>query len=655
MTRFGMTCPAIFCPVTRILRFLSPAMARPAVLAVALGGLVACGEKPPTTDPAPASPKAATASAPSVTAPPAAPPAAAPPPFASEATRPSLVSRDAIGLKHAGVPASLDDHPWDSEHWNETAGHRLKALAGLLESPSTLDAAAVDGFLAPGFRSTLLKPEDLTERAVPPLTVRRFDGPPAAAEETGAAAFADRLKSLVAGVPDVREMTTLIKIFRVSTDPPETTARLELVARNGEVSVQQVAHWHCRWETDAPGEPRLTSVVVEAFEETITPAVRTFVDATGPLLDKDPAFRDQLAHGLDHWVARLEQEYVFGPSGWEGVAMGDANGDGLEDLYVCQPGGLPNRLFVQNPDGSLTDRAAVAGVDWWDQSQAAVFADLDNDGDQDLAVSMMWGVLVLANGGSGAFTPAAAVLSPEGMPYSLAAADFDADGDLDLYVCCYGKRGTAVEQRFLARPQPYHDADNGSRNMLLRNDRSFRFRDVTRASGLDENNRRFSFAAAWEDYDNDGDLDLYVANDFGRNNLYRCERSGHTTRFRDVAADAGVEDISAGMSASWGDADADGRPDLYVSNMWSSAGHRVTYQRRFRENSGQRAAFQRHARGNSLFRNAGDGTFHDLSEPAGVTMGRWAWGSRFTDLNNDGRDDLLVANGYITQPDPGDL
>ena len=149
-----------------------------------------------------------------------------------------------------------------------------------------------------------------------------------------------------------------------------------------------------------------------------------------------------------------------------------------------------------------------------------------------------------------------------------------------------------------------------------------------------------------------------MANDFGRKNLYRCDRDAEgNVHFKDVAASAGVEDISAGMSASWGDADGDGRPDIYVSNMWSSAGNRVAYQRRFHEGASPEAvaSFQRHARGNSLFQNAGDGTFYDISEPAGVTMGRWAWGSRFVDLNNDGRDDLVVANGYITQPDAGDL
>ncbi len=152
---------------------------------------------------------------------------------------------------------------------------------------------------------------------------------------------------------------------------------------------------------------------------------------------------------------------------------------------------------------------------------------------------------------------------------------------------------------------------------------------------------------------NDGDQDLYVANDYGRNNLYRNE-NGH---FSDVAQDAGVEDISAGMSVSWGDYNHDGQMDLYVSNMWSSAGKRITYQRKFQPGTTDRTRsdFQRHARGNSLFMNRGDGTFRDVSVESDVTMGRWAWGSRFIDLNNDGREDLLVTNGFITQEDTRDL
>ena len=114
--------------------------------------------------------------------------------------------------------------------------------------------------------------------------------------------------------------------------------------------------------------------------------------------------------------------------------------------------------------------------------------------------------------------------------------------------------------------------------------------------------------------------------------------------------------MSAGMSASWADVNRDGRMDLYVSNMFSAAGNRITYQRQFKTgaNANVREQFQRHARGNTLFLNQPNG-FQDVSEPAAVTMGRWAWGSRFADLNGDGWEDLIVANGFISTEDTGDL
>jgi hypothetical protein len=169
---------------------------------------------------------------------------------------------------------------------------------------------------------------------------------------------------------------------------------------------------------------------------------------------------------------------------------------------------------------------------------------------------------------------------------------------------------------------------------------------------LDVNNRRFSLAAAWEDFDNDGDQDLYVANDFGRNNLYRNEGG----RFMDVAPQLQGEDRASGMSVSWGDVNRDGWMDLYVANMFSAAGRRIAPQEAFSPGSSNeiRQALLRFARGNTLLLQD-EGRFRDESEELGVTMGRWAWSSMFADINSDGWDDLLVANGYITTPDPGDL
>ena len=179
----------------------------------------------------------------------------------------------------------------------------------------------------------------------------------------------------------------------------------------------------------------------------------------------------------------------------------------------------------------------------------------------------------------------------------------------------------------------------------MRNDGDDRFVDVTAVVGLDQNNRRFSLIGAWADYDRDGDPDLYVANDFGRNNLYRND--GGT--FTDVAAETGTEDQAAGMGVAWADYDADGDFDLYVTNMYSAAGKRVAYQPRFQQGLApdERSAIQRYSLGNSLFVNE-DGRFRNRSDNAGVRMGRWGWGSIFLDWDNDAQEDLLVPNGFVT-------
>jgi hypothetical protein len=232
--------------------------------------------------------------------------------------------------------------------------------------------------------------------------------------------------------------------------------------------------------------------------------------------------------------------------------------------------------------------------------------------------------------------------------YSLSVADYDLDGDLDIYGVRY------VHVRYgVSVPLPFHDAENGPSNHLLRNDGDAGFKDVTHEVGLDVNNSRFSLIGAWADYDLDGDPDLYVANDFGRNNLYRNDPGG----FVDVAAEAGVEDQAAGMGVSWSDYDLDGDLDLHVTNMFSAAGNRVAYQPRFQRTATDhdREQIRRFARGNTLFANRGDGTFRDVSDAAGIRMGRWGWGARFVDLNNDGYDDIVVPNGFLTGAREDDL
>ena len=111
------------------------------------------------------------------------------------------------------------------------------------------------------------------------------------------------------------------------------------------------------------------------------------------------------------------------------------------------------------------------------------------------------------------------------------------------------------------------------------------------------------------------------------------------------------------MSVSWGDYDRDGWMDIYISNMFSSAGNRVTFQDKFKQQRSSRETrlLQRLARGNTLLKNAGTAGFQDVSVQAATTMGRWSWGSVFADINNDGWQDLLITNGFLTSELPDDL
>ena len=553
---------------------------------------------------------------------------------------------------------------WLTESFTTLADKQLKTIGQYLQSME--DATEpLDVTVAKDFRCTSLTPDSATEvfrDASSNLVVVRGNGTDEYVFQ-GADGFKQALQTLAAATVTAssearptgrptRVSRAKFKVVRVEADGAEwnTRVRYEGGGATTESSYQQTAHWACRWKWDQDQPPRISQIDLLDFEQSSSQSYNPslFVDRTTNTLGSESAYRDQLRYGVRHWVDRIEKPVLFDFMGHHGVAVGDANGDGLEDLYLGQSGGLPNRLLIQTEDGTLTDRSIVAGVDFLDYTHGALFLDLDNDGDQDLILATTTALVLLSNDGNAVFTERGQVDQAK-FTYSLAAADFDLDGDVDIFSCAYHPHG----QWNVGHPVPYHDANNGPANVLVRNDGDWQFTDVSNEVGVGQNNTRWSYAAAWEDFDNDGDPDLYVANDFGRNCLYRND-NGH---FTDVAAEAGVEDVASGMSVAWGDYNRDGWMDLYVGNMFSAAGGRITYQRRFKRDAqlSTRSDLQRLARGNTLFENQRDGTFRDVSENAGVTMGRWAWSSPFADINNDGLKDIIIANGHVTGRDAGDL
>ena len=458
-------------------------------------------------------------------------------------------------------------------------------------------------------------------------------------------------------------LTVEFQVTAVRAEPslsPATTAllktsvRYELVGTGtGFFREQRIGNWLLGWEMLADGlRLRDWKIIDETRGRSLVPV---FEDVAPQAFAGNASFAQQLRPGTDYWRTVLDGACGIDLYGHNGVSVGDIHGNGFDDLYICQPAGLPNRLYRNRGDGTFDDITANSGVGLLDNTACALFADVDNDGHQDLIVVRATGPLLFMNQGDGKFRqkPDAFQFAnpPQGTFTGAAIADYDRDGWLDIYFCLYAYYQGTDQYRY---PCPYFAAENGPPNFMMRNQRNATFRDVTRESGLHVNNSRFSFCCAWGDSNGNLWPDLYVANDFGRKNLYRNNGDG---TFTDIAAEAGVEDVGAGMSVAWRDFDGDGKPDLYVADMWTAAGGRIAEQDVFQQNAsaGTRALYRKHAMGNSLFRHSGADSFTDDTASSGTAIGRWAWSSDAWDFDHDGFPDIYVANGMVSGPgsDPG--
>jgi hypothetical protein len=582
---------------------------------------------------------------------------------------------------------------WDTEVLANQAKKQLKLLGSML---ADLDVNYVSKLVADDFACEPLRPADLTtviddqylkiERAasaapLPDLGKGALgETEMAALKHRGADGLMEAMRATFAPFENAVDLHFKGKVFKVlKTADGVLTRQYVSISANKPVEakspgkIELHATWDIGWIPGTDGEkPRMRWIRVLEFEQTESyqPGGTLFVDCTKSVLGGSPVYTDQFLRGMNHWFERIQDRGSDVLRAHPGLALGDVNGDGLDDLYVCQETGLPNRLFIQNADGTASEESEQWGVDWLQSSRSSLLVDLDNDKDQDLVVAILGGVVVAENDGQGKFH-LREVLETQNDVMSLSAADYDMDGRLDIYACLYFENkelGSSARTALASAAAGFavHDANNGGHNVLFQNqtpaEGDWRFVNVTKDVGLDVNNHRYSLAASWDDFDNDGDLDLYVSNDFGRDHLYRNDPSGAANaaagrRFVDISDAAHIEDSATGMSTSWADYDRDGWMDVFIANMWSSAGNRITFQEQFKTDATPEAKrrIQRVARGNTLLKNQGDGTFADHSAPAGIEMGRWAWGTNFVDLNNDGWEDVVVANGYITTEDTGDL
>ena len=535
---------------------------------------------------------------------------------------------------------------------------RLRELSDALRGGGARAAGVITRLLDPGFRGARLLPIEGAADSQAALDVKRAKDLPRDAT-LDARAFAAELRRLMEDFRDVAVAELLITSIEPDgpADAPSglrTTVRYDIVGAGTKAyRVEHVGEWEMGWRQNASG----WQVVRWTAASHLVSRARhpIFTEITEAALGGNDSFRRQLNLDLDSWMATFDSILTRDSNGHQGVSVGDADGDGLDDLYVAQPAGLPNRLYRNRGDSTFEDITDRAGVGVLDDTAQSLFADVDNDGDQDLIVATSTNLLLFINDGKGHFTlvqDAFRFARPlQGVVTSITMADYDRDGFLDLYVCVYSYFFGAGEDK-AGTPAPYYDARNGPPGVLFRNDGHGRFVDATHDAGLDAGNDRYHFAAAWADYDGDGWPDLLVSNDFGTKNLYRnLGRRDGKVRFEDVAASAGVLDHGAGMSAAFLDYDNDGLLDIYTGNMWSAPGRRVTSAPTFMRDAPPdvRALYRQHVRGNSLLRNLGNGRFDDKTLEAHAEMGRWAWSSDALDFDSDGWEDLYIVNGMLTR------
>ncbi len=522
---------------------------------------------------------------------------------------------DALLVK---TQAGLDDFVTE-KHVDQIAAILAQWSSGLLQSPQNV--RAVENVLLPTFSGASLQPADSrVVRPGPAIEIRHnfFQ------RETtlGRDAFLQELRLALSDFSQILTAEFQVTGIDAGSMPgaalasgqARTRVRYELVGTgHGFYREQRVGYWQLTWEGSASEEFRVRSWQTE--DETLSRSPHpAYVEITASALGGNASYASQLLHGTDYWRSVLDGACGIDIYGHNGVSVGDINGDGFDDLYICQPGGLPNRLYRNRGDGTFEDITEAAGVGVLDNTACALVVDVDNDGRQDLIVVRANGPMLFLNQGGGKFRQKANAFQfanpPQGTFTGAAVADYDRDGT---------------------------------------------FRDVTAETGLNQNNTRYSFACGWSDFNRDGWPDLYVVNDFGRKNLYRNNGNG---TFTDIAAQAGVEDVGAGMSVCCFDYDNDGAEDLYVANMWTAAGERITMQDAFKKSEPERtrALYHQHAMGNALFRNSlrKGGAFEDKTGAAGVGIGRWAWSSDAWDFDHDGLPDLYIANGMVSGPSPKD-
>jgi hypothetical protein len=345
-----------------------------------------------------------------------------------------------------------------------------------------------------------------------------------------------------------------------------------------------------------------------------------------------------------HVLAPEKRYIIESMSG--GVALFDYNNDGWLDLYfvnsptvatASDPRSARSELWRNNGNGSFTDVTERAGVGYPGWGMGVSTGDFDNDGWEDLYVTCFRADRLYRNNGDGRFTEVAAKAGVSDPRWSTGATfgDYNNDGRLDLFVANYidlkldalPEFGKGKNCQFQGLPVQCGPRElNGAGDSLFRNNGDGTFTDVSKQAGVADQEGLFGLGVAWCDFDQDGFIDLYVANDTGANYLYRNSGKGTFSEIGLISGAALSEDGKgqSSMGVAIGDYDHRGRSSIFVTNF-----------------SDEYNAFYRHEKGF---------TFTDVSyatQTGRASLPYVGWGCGFFDYDNDGWLDLLVANGHV--------
>lgn len=421
-----------------------------------------------------------------------------------------------------------------------------------------------------------------------------------------------------------------VDVVRLTERQAQLVLRWQVNARDDSGALRhESGRWSSSWEP-GPDSVRHSSrgwrctELVPLSGETLTCARPPFVDVTLEAL------------GGTSWDPRHAQPEV----GFNrGLALVDVDGDADLDLVAA----LPNRLLVNDGEGRFTDRGEELGIAPAPDYYSALGADFDRDGDTDLVFAgKRKPLLYYERTDDGSYVGRPVLVSDlDSIPTSMAAHDVDGDGYLDLYVCGYGPF-------FSPGPNDPVDAVNARPNQMLRGVGDGTFEDVSEAWGLAAEASRWSFVGVFGDADEDGDADLYVANDFGPNVLYRRE-PGEGVRFTAEVERRAASDPGFSMSAMWVDLDGDQDLDMYVSNMASVEASRALVMPGAGANDLARETLRVMSKGNTVLFQEGEGEARSLREGADERGGRgaaWAWGIAVFDHDLDADLDVACVNGF---------